>query len=178
MRAVFWRAAVPNLPRQRSLRGLVGLLVGVSISGCMTSTQIRTVPPGASVYVNDQLVGTSPVTYSVPDDTWRPPYRLRAELAGYQPVQAELQPVTATGRITGAIFTLGIVAAVRPMSTFADNYTFTLVRDPDQGHADSRSSAAGRSMEGDLTELKRLFDDGTLSPKEYQDAKDRLLKEY
>jgi hypothetical protein len=157
---------------------VVLVLFALAVPGCTTSTQIRTVPAGASVFVNDQLVGTSPVTYSTPDDAWKPPYRLRAELPGYQPVQAELTPVTATGRITGAIFTLGIVAAVRPMSTFQDSYTFTLVRDPNASRGGASAAGSARSIEGELTELKRLYDDGTLSAKEYQDAKDRLLKEY
>ena len=150
----------------------------VLLSGCVTSTQIRTVPAGAAVYVNDQLVGNSPVMFSTPDSTWRPPYRVRAELQGYQPVQGELTPVTATGRITGAIFTLGIVAAVRPMSTFEDSYTFSLVRDPNASHPAASGSQSSRSMEDELTELKRLYEEGTLSAKEYQDAKERLLKEY
>ena len=156
----------------------IALLVSLSFSGCVTSTQIRTVPAGASVYVNDQLVGTSPVTYSTPDDAWRPPYQLRAELPGYEPLQAELTPVTATGRITGAIFTLGIVAAVRPLTTFEDSYTFTLVRDPNASRANASASEAARSLENELAELKRLHDDGTLSAKEYEAAKERLLKEY
>lgn len=150
----------------------------VLLSGCATSTQIRTVPAGASVYVNDQLVGSSPVIYSTPDSAWKPPYRVRAELEGYQPVNGELAPVTATGRITGAIFTLGIVAAVRPMSTFEDSYTFTLVRDPNATRAQGSVSDSGRSLESELAELKRLHEEGTLSTREYQDAKDRLLKEY
>jgi hypothetical protein len=118
------------------------------------------------------------VTYSTPDDAWRPPYRVRAELSGYQTVEGELTPVTATGRITGAIFTLGIVAAVRPMSTFEDSYTFTLVRDPNASQANSAVSRAARSLEDELVELKGLYDAGSLSAKEYQAAKDRLLKEY
>lgn len=156
----------------------LALLVSSSLSGCVTSTQIRTIPSGASVYVNDQLVGTSPVTFSTPDSAWRPPYRVRAELPGYQPGLGELTPVTATGRITGAIFTLGIVAAVRPMSTFEGSYTFALARDPNASRANASGSESDRSIEGELTELKRLHDEGTLSAKEYQDAKERLLKEY
>ena len=166
-----------SISRQPQIWSAVASLL-MTLSGCVTSTQIRTVPAGASVYVNEQLVGSSPVMFSTPDSAWRPPYRVRAELPGYQPVQGELTPVTATGRITGAIFTLGIVAAVRPMSTFEDNYTFTLVRDPNASRPSAFGSPTERSIEGELAELKRLYEDGTLSPKEYQDAKERLLREY
>lgn len=155
------------------------VVLGALLSGCMTTTEIRTVPSGANVYVNDQLVGTSPVRYSTPDDAFKPPYRMRAELDGYQAAEGELTPVTATGRITGAIFTLGIVAAVRPMSTFKDSYTFTLVRDPEWKPATPVASDPSRfTIESDLGALKRLFDDGVLSAKEYQDARERVLREY
>lgn len=164
------------LSRTDVLRAAV--LALLLLSGCVTSTQIRTVPPGASVFVNDQLVGVSPVNFSTPDSAWRPPYRVRAELPGYQTVDGELTPVTATGRITGAIFTLGIVAAVRPMSTFEDSYTFSLMRDPNARRANVSGLNSTQVLEENLVELKRMYDEGTLSKKEYQDAKDRLLKDY
>jgi hypothetical protein len=167
-----------SIPRasRRQLTAAASLLV--MLSGCVTSTEIRTIPAGASVYVNDQLLGSSPVTFSTPDNSWRPPYRVRAELRGYQQMQGELTPVTATGRVTGAIFTLGIVAAVRPMSTFEDSYTFALVRDPNANRPGAAGSTSARTIDDELAELKRLYDEGDLSAKEYQDAKERLLKEF
>jgi hypothetical protein len=144
----------------------------------MTSTEIRTAPAGASIYVNDQLLGTSPVKYSTPDNAFKPPYRVRAELEGYQTAEGELAPVTATGRMTGAIFTLGLVAAVRPMSTFEDSYTFTLIRDPEWKPPTRLQAEPSRSIESELAALKRLFDDGVLSSEEYQDARERLLRQY
>jgi hypothetical protein len=42
---------------------------------------IRTDPPGATVYINDQLKGTSPLTY---DFVWYGAYRLTLRKDGYQ----------------------------------------------------------------------------------------------
>ena len=51
-------------------------------TGCVyRSLTIRTDPPGAMVYVNDQLKGQSPVTY---DFTWYGWYRLMIKKDGYQ----------------------------------------------------------------------------------------------
>ena len=51
-------------------------------SGCIyRSLTIRTDPPGAMVYVNDQLKGPSPVTY---DFTWYGWHRIMIRKAGYQ----------------------------------------------------------------------------------------------
>lgn len=54
----------------------------VLTSGCVRrSLTIRTDPPGAMIYVNDELKGTSPVTY---DFTWYGWYRVIARKDGYQ----------------------------------------------------------------------------------------------
>lgn len=56
-------------------------LVLLLLSGCVRrSLTIRTNPPGASVYVNDQLKGTSPLTY---DFVWYGWYRVTLRKDGY-----------------------------------------------------------------------------------------------
>ena len=63
------------------------LLVAVGClfaGGCVhRSLTIRTDPPGAMVYVNDQLKGTSPVTY---DFLWYGWYRLTLRKEGFERV--------------------------------------------------------------------------------------------
>ena len=57
---------------------LVGLLV---TTGCVRrSLTIRSEPPGALVYFNDQLIGESPVTY---DFTWYGWHRIILRKQGY-----------------------------------------------------------------------------------------------
>lgn len=54
----------------------------VLLSGCVTrSLTIKTNPPGAMVYVNDQLKGTTPVTY---DFVWYGWHRVMIRKEGFQ----------------------------------------------------------------------------------------------
>jgi hypothetical protein len=65
------------------------LVVAAALAGCSSSTFIRTNPPGATLYINDAVVGTTPYYYS---DS-RPAFssvRLRMEKPGYEPLQAML----------------------------------------------------------------------------------------
>ncbi len=61
---------------------VLGALCSVLTSGCVRrSLTIRTNPPGALVYVNDQLKGESPVTY---DFMWYGWYRLTIRKEGFE----------------------------------------------------------------------------------------------
>ena len=64
-------------------RAAVGLVCALLLSsGCIhRSLTIQTTPPGAAVFVNDQLKGESPVTY---DFNWYGWYRVRIEKEGYE----------------------------------------------------------------------------------------------
>ena len=62
-----------------------GLLAAVSLAGCVHQELIvRTTPPGAAVYYNGRLVGTSPLTHEF---LWYEPYQVRVEKAGFPPLQ-------------------------------------------------------------------------------------------
>ena len=71
--------------RRRVFRvcGLSSVVCGLSLAaGCLhRSLTIRTEPPGAKVYVNDELKGVSPVSY---DFVWYGWYRLTLRKDGYQ----------------------------------------------------------------------------------------------
>ena len=61
---------------------LVACCLSLGLAGCVTrSLTIKTDPPGALVYVNDQLKGNSPVTY---DFEWYGWHRLTLRKEGYQ----------------------------------------------------------------------------------------------
>jgi len=67
----------------RSMRyGLLCVLCCLLVTGCVhRSLTIRTEPPGALVYVNDELKGESPVTY---DFTWYGWYRVILRKDGFE----------------------------------------------------------------------------------------------
>lgn len=46
------------------------MIVAVFVSGCATSTVIKTVPENAEVYIDGQLKGNSPVTHSDSEPAW------------------------------------------------------------------------------------------------------------
>ena len=58
------------------------MVYGLALTGCVTrSLTIRTEPPGALVYVNDQLKGESPVTY---DFVWYGWHRVLVRKEGFE----------------------------------------------------------------------------------------------
>ena len=62
--------------------GLWTMVYGLLLTGCVTrSLTIKTEPPGALVYVNDELKGDSPVTY---DFVWYGWHRVTLRKEGYQ----------------------------------------------------------------------------------------------
>lgn len=64
--------------------GLWTMVYGLMLTGCVRrSLTIRTQPPGALVYVNDELKGQSPVTY---DFLWYGWHRVMLRREGYERV--------------------------------------------------------------------------------------------
>lgn len=66
---------------RRAAAGWLAVLLSAGSAGCVRrSLTIRTNPPGAQVYINDQLKGSSPVTY---DFVWYGWYRVTLRKDGY-----------------------------------------------------------------------------------------------
>lgn len=64
------------------------MVCGLWTGGCVhRSLTIRTEPPGALVYVNDQLRGTSPVTY---DFEWYGWHRVSVKKDGFERVDEQV----------------------------------------------------------------------------------------
>src|SRR5208337_911083 len=87
-------------------------LVLLSAFGCVENAELRTVPPGAKVYVNEKFVGLSPTTFLVGryEDT-----HYRAVLDGYAPAEGQLEGRIAGERIFATIMTLGIYPIVHDL---------------------------------------------------------------
>jgi len=107
------------------------LIVLVAITaGCAERTWIRTAPPGATVWVNDRMVGVSPVVYTVDRREFAREQRYRIELPGYETEEGVLVKRTSPARIVGAMFSLGISLAFKPPTSFADRHNIALRLSP------------------------------------------------
>ncbi|MFB6340484.1 PEGA domain-containing protein [Saccharicrinis sp. FJH62] len=98
------------------------LAVTVLFSGCVSSTVIRTIPEGAKLYMNDEIVGTTPYKHS-DSKILMSETQIRIEKEGYEPFfttltkDEEIDP----GAIVGGIFlTFPFIWALRykPVHTY------------------------------------------------------------
>lgn len=99
----------------------------LALTGCGESTLIRSQPPGASVWINDSLVGKTPVEYSCGRASFSHPQRYRLELDGYQTAEGQFSKRVKPGRIVGAYFSAGISLIFKRPTGFRDRYDFALV---------------------------------------------------
>lgn len=74
---------------RRCPRHLLGLTAAMSLMGCASSTVIHSDPPGATVFVNDSLVGFTPYSYT----DRRPAFssvKIRLQKDGYESLEVSL----------------------------------------------------------------------------------------
>jgi len=130
---------------------------------------IHSEPEGANVYIDDQLVGTTPLQWRVPckevvDHTYRIEYQ------DCQPVDGVLNARVAPGRVVGMVFSLGISAAFQCPNYFvplAVTLTGGSCNEPPPAPAPA-APAAGGDLQHRLEMLKDLRARGVISEEAYQ----------
>lgn len=152
-------------PSRLTLVALVALGVG-----CSEETLVRSIPPGAKVYWGDRLVGTTPTPFVVKRSEWQDDFALRLEREGYQPASVTVPTHVAGGRVTGGIFTLGLVWLFKRPTTLPEQVDVSLtpehaVQAPADAPADAR-----------LQVLQRLRDQKLISEQEYQARRAAILE--
>jgi len=153
---------------------VLGLAAGVA--GCAESALIRSSPPGAQVYVNDQLIGITPATVVVPRGQLDSPHHYRVVLDGYMPAEGDLKRRFPVGRLFGAIFTTGILYAFKSPMTLASPVDVVLHSD---GSAPPRSGAPDPGAVAPADRLRRLqdlYDQGLLTEQEYRRRRNEIIK--
>jgi len=93
----------------------IAAIVTTAISGCSEALRVKSQPPGATVYLDGVNVGETPMVYRTRQVR---PLSYKVEKQGYPAVTGKVGTRVAGGRVVGAIFTLGILAIVRPMRAF------------------------------------------------------------
>ncbi len=94
--------------------------------GCSERVLIKTYPPGAKVFVNDRLVGLSPVTYSASRSEVSAPHAVRIEKEGFEVVRTSLETRVPGGRVVAGVFTLGALYLLRSPWSFRTPEPFML----------------------------------------------------
>jgi hypothetical protein len=93
----------------------IALVVAASLllTGCAEYVSIKSYPAGAQAYVDEVLIGSTPAQTSIPRSQVGAPHTWRVEFRNCDFAQGNLETGVAGGRITGYIFTAGILAIFR-----------------------------------------------------------------
>jgi hypothetical protein len=99
--------------KKRPSRLVLVALLGTFGMGCAEHVVIRSYPGGAKALVDGHVIGTTPATTSIPRGAVGHPHTWRVEYRNCDFAEGQLQTGIAGGRITGYIFTAGILALFR-----------------------------------------------------------------
>jgi hypothetical protein len=102
------------------------VVVLVAATGCAHRTRIESVPSGASVYVANAYVGTTPLLYSTPATDLEENVPVRLERPGHASVEDTLKTGIQAKRIVGGVFTLGLVPLFKWPHTYEPVQRFNL----------------------------------------------------
>jgi len=142
------------------------------ISGCAESVSVRTSPPGAAVYVDDEMIGVSPVGARWPRAALSDPPKYRVQLDGYRAVEGRFRTRVSGGRIVGAAFTFGILLAFRspryfvPVSIALERVDVPTLKE----------ATGSGSVEERIQKLRKLYERGLLTDQEYQRYRDEIIR--
>ena len=140
------------------------IALAVASQGCAEVALIESRPSGAKVYVDDEYRGMTPYEFTVPKSevtTRQRSYRI--ELDGYEPAEGYLSTGVAGGRVTGCVFTIGILCAARSMHYFLPVDVDLTPRAVAAPRGASNPNIADR-----LQRLQEAHDKHLISEEEYQ----------
>lgn len=151
-------------------------IVGV---GCSETTLIRSYPPASKLSVNGKFIGLTPTRFTIPRSEFAGEFEVHVAHEGYTPIDGTLKKRVCPGRVVGGIFTLGVSLLFRGPRCFADVQDFNLAELP--GRAATRPAVPGSggqpTVEGRLQRLQQMRDDGTINQQEYEDYRQRILRD-
>jgi hypothetical protein len=156
------------------MRSIGVLLVGaLLLNGCAEYAEFYSDPPGAQVYLNDKLIGQTPIEeYRIPRSEVDRPRNYRIELTGYEPAKGELKPSVAAGRIVAAVFTMCITCAFHGFHYFKP-LDVALTKDAATVAGTTRGTPAER-----LRQLEEARDKGLINEHEYERLRGQILSEF
>ncbi len=86
-------------------------MISLGSVGCTANVAVRTNPPGAHLFVNENAICTTPCTFEQPSIDVTPAQlsSYRIEKGGYETASGKFKVGRSRGRTTGMVFTLGIL---------------------------------------------------------------------
>lgn len=160
------------------MRAVAVLALGALMCGCSEYAEFHSSPQPANVFLNDQLIGTTPMEYPIPRGAVHNTWNYRVEANGYATDSGILRRHVAPGRIVAAVFTMCITCAFRGFQYF-EPVDATLM--PING-ANTRGTApatgAKGSLEDRLQQLDSVYDKGLINESEYRKKRSEILDEF
>jgi hypothetical protein len=151
--------------------------VWVVMAGCAESTLVRSYPPGATVSLNGEQKGITPIVLTVPESQFgHGDFRVRVEHEGYESAERTLATQRCSGRIVGGVFTFGILLLFKPPTCFVSPQDFALNALPGATPQAEATPVHRETVEERLRRLQQLRDRGTISNEEYDRARQQILQ--
>lgn len=156
----------------------------VLFASCESVTLIQSDPSGAGLYVNGAYRGVTPYSYAdekiIHTDTY---FTLRKE--GYEDLNFVLSrnEEIETGPFYGGFLTMGFLWLW--VLGYEDTHSYVLTPATPSGTTDPTAPNASQPKDvheqveakaAALRELKKLYDEGILSPEEYEQEKAKILE--
>ena len=153
------------------------IAVVVFLSGCASSTMIKSIPSGAKVYINGEPVGVTPYLYTDTKVIFSP-VNVDIIKEGYKPVYETFHRDEEfnAGTFIGGIF-------VWPLWLWTLDYksthTFELVPVSEvvENEATREIQYTGSNRIEKLKELKQMYDEKLITEEDYKNAKQKILEE-
>lgn len=187
----------------RAGRRLILTLCSVlPLGACVEAVRIRSNPPGAQAYLDEKFIGTTPIRMAVPREAVRPGRKWRVEYGNCTPAEGTLAADIGGGRVTGYLFTLGILAifkgprAFRPVNAqltggdcIYDNVNEVaasrpsvvvtqIVGDANAAANVSADETAHRELSSRLRTLRDLYRRKLITEDEYERERIRAVREF
>ncbi len=147
------------------------------LAGCSETAMVRSYPPGAKLFVDGQFVGITPVVYSVDRDEFaKRDFAVHLDRTGYVSTDGTLRKETCKGRVTGGVFTLGILFLFKGPTCFASPQDFSLDPTPEPVAAEA-GAARPPTVEERLDRIRKMRDRGIITDQEYEQYRKEILKD-
>ena len=147
------------------------------LAGCTESAMVRSYPPGSKLYVNGEFVGVTPVIYAVDSAEFsKRDFAVHLDRVGYTSADGVLRKQVCPGRVTGGVFTLGILFLFKHPTCFTSPQDFSLEPLPDQIVTDG-GTPHQPTVEERLDRIRKMREQGIITNEEFEHYRREILKD-